>query len=186
MPGRGKIYLKLFWETLRISAFTFGGGYVIVSLMKKQFVDKLGWLTEKEMLDYTAIAQSSPGAIAVNASILVGYQVGGSLGAAAAIIGTVLPPLVLLTLISFVYRQFIAIQAVRFVMLGMQAGVAAVICDVVYSLSVAVWKESRGIAVLTAIAAFVLVALLSVNVMIIVVVCGVLGMLLYGRKEDAR
>ena len=92
MKRDSKLYGTLFLQTLKLSAFTFGGGYVIISLMKKQFVDKLGWMNEKEMLDYTAIAQSSPGAIAVNAAILVGYNLGGVLGALVAIVGTVLPP----------------------------------------------------------------------------------------------
>ena len=91
MKKNWKLYLALFWETFKISAFTFGGGYVIVSLMKKQFADKRGWIDEKEMLDFTAIAQSSPGSIAVNASILVGYKVGGAFGALVTILGTVLP-----------------------------------------------------------------------------------------------
>ena len=184
MPEKNlKFYLMLFWQTFKISAFTFGGGYVIVSLMKKQFVDKLGWLSEKEMLDFTAIAQSSPGAIAVNASILVGYKLGGALGAATAIIGTVLPPLILLTAISYIYTWFISVTAIRYVMLGMQAGVAAVICDVVWSLTLNIWKENRWISMITAILAFVLVAFLSVNVMIIVVVCLLWGVLMYGRED---
>ena len=66
--------LKLFWSTLYLSAFTFGGGYVIVSLMKKKFVDELGLIDEEEMLDLVAIAQSTPGAIAVNGAIVVGYK----------------------------------------------------------------------------------------------------------------
>ena len=178
-----KFYITLFLQTFKISAFTFGGGYVIVSLMKKQFVDKLGWISEKEMLDFTAIAQSSPGAIAVNASILVGYKVGGWLGAFIAILGTILPPLILLTAISFVYTWFITIDAIRYIMQGMQAGVAAVICDVVCGLGVSVWKESRGIALITAILSFILVAFLSVNVILIVVVCIVMGILIYGKER---
>lgn len=181
MKSKAKQYLLLFFYTMKISAFTFGGGYVIVSLMKKQFVDRLGWLTEEQMLDYTAIAQSSPGAIAVNAAILVGYQVGGAAGAGVAILGTILPPLVLLTALSYAYSTFIALKAVRFVLLGMQAGVAAVICDVVCSLLKAVWKENRWVAVAGAAAAFALVAFLPVNVMIIVAVYAVLGALFYGR-----
>ena len=184
MPKRPpQLFRTLFFSTLKISAFTFGGGYVIVSLMKKQFVDRLGWISEKEMLDFTAIAQSSPGAIAVNASILVGYKIAGAAGAAVAILGTVLPPLVLLSAISFIYNQFMAIAAIRYIMLGMQAGVAAVICDVVWSLGAAVWKENRWIALLTAVSAFVLVAFLSVNVMLIVLLCIVFGMIAYGRGD---
>ena len=70
-------YKKLFFSTFELSACTFGGGFVIIPLMRKKFVEELGWIEEDEMMDLTAIAQSSPGAIAVNASILVGYHVAG-------------------------------------------------------------------------------------------------------------
>lgn len=178
-----KFYITLFLQTFKISAFTFGGGYVIVSLMKKQFVDKLGWISEKEMLDFTAIAQSSPGAIAVNASILVGYKTGGWPGAIIAILGTILPPLVLLTAISYVYTWFITVDAIRYILQGMQAGVAAVICDVVCCLAASVWKESRGVALITAVLSFILVAFLSVNVILIVLVCIAAGIFIYGRER---
>ena len=85
-PKRGKLLWTLFHSMLAISAFTFGGGFVIVPLMKKRFVDKLKWLEEDEMLDMTAIAQASPGAIAVNASILVGRRLAGAAGIAAAVL----------------------------------------------------------------------------------------------------
>ena len=94
--------LKLFFSMLYISAFTFGGGFVIITFMKRKFVDELGWIDEQEMLDLTALAQSSPGAIAVNAAILVGWRVGGFLGMVTAVIGTVLPPITILSVISSV------------------------------------------------------------------------------------
>ena len=80
MESRNKMLLKLFLSTLYLSAFTFGGGYVIVSLMKKKFVDECGWIKEEEMLDLVAIAQSAPGAIAVNGAIVVGYKLAGVTG----------------------------------------------------------------------------------------------------------
>ncbi len=178
--------LLLFLHTMRISAFTFGGGYVIVSLMKKQFVDKLGWLNENEMLDFTAIAQSAPGPIAVNASVLVGFRVAGIAGAISAILGTVLPPLILLTAISYVYEAFIQIEAIRYLLLGMQAGVIAVICDVTCSLCRAVWRDGRWVAVLTAATALIAVAVFSVNVMLIVLACALFGILLYGRQAKKQ
>ena len=88
-----KILRTLFLSTLYLSTFTFGGGYVIVSLMKKDFVDARHWIDEEEMLDLVAIAQSAPGAIAVNGAIVVGYKLAGILGAFVAIFGTVIPPL---------------------------------------------------------------------------------------------
>ena len=86
---------KLFLSTLYISSFTFGGGFVIVTFMKKKFVDELHWIDEQEMLDMTALAQSSPGAIAVNAAILVGWQVEGLIGMIVAVLGTIIPPMVI-------------------------------------------------------------------------------------------
>ena len=92
--------LVLFLKTLYISAFTFGGGFVIVTFMKKCFVDELHWIDEQEMLDFTALAQSCPGAIAVNGAILVGWKVYGFAGMVVAVIGTILPPMAILAVLS--------------------------------------------------------------------------------------
>ena len=100
------IYTKMFASTFTLSMFTFGGGFVIVPLMKKKFVDELHWIDEEEMLDMVAIAQSSPGAIAVNGSIIIGYRLLGVPGALVNIVATVLPPLIILTIISYFYAAF--------------------------------------------------------------------------------
>ena len=104
----GKKLLQLFFNMLYISAFTFGGGFVIITLMKQKFADELGWIDEQEMLDLTALSQASPGAIAVNAAILVGWRTAGAAGITAAVAGTILPPLGLLSVISFFYASFIS------------------------------------------------------------------------------
>ena len=127
--------LKLFWSTLYLSAFTFGGGYVIVSLMKKKFVDELGWIDEEEMLDLVAIAQSTPGAIAVNGAIVVGYKLEGIIGVIAAIAGTIIPPFVIISVISFFYELFASNVYVQQVLTGMQAGVGALIINVVIDMT---------------------------------------------------
>ena len=106
MNEKAHRYLTLFLTTLEISAFTFGGGYVIIPLMRKTFVGKLKWIEDGEMLDLAAIAQSSPGPIAVNAAILVGYKSGGVPGALLSILGAVLPPLVIISVISAFYQAF--------------------------------------------------------------------------------
>ena len=113
-----KDYLTLFTSTFTLSAFTFGGGFVIIPLMRKKFVEQLHWIDEEEMMDLTAIAQSSPGAIAVNASILVGYRVAGVPGALVTVLGTVLPPLIILSIISFFYTAFRDNRIVALVMRG--------------------------------------------------------------------
>ena len=129
--SKGKVLWKLLLSTLYISAFTFGGGFVIITFMKRKFVDELHWIDEDEMLDLAALAQSSPGAIAVNAAILVGWRVAGFAGMLVAVVGTIVPPMLILTVISFFYQAFATNRYVSLVLKGMQAGVAAVILDVV-------------------------------------------------------
>lgn len=172
-----KLYWKLFTSTFYISAFTFGGGFVIVPLMKKKFVDDLKWIEEKEMLDLTAIAQSSPGAIAVNASILIGYRIAGIIGAMITILGTILPPLIIITAISYFYDFFKDNAVIAALLKGMQAGIAAVILDVVLSMGGKIVKEKSVISILLMIAAFVAVYFLKINVFFIIIGSGLIGFL---------
>ena len=172
-----RFYGKLFLYTFQLSAFTFGGGYVIVPLMKKRFVEKLNWIDEREMLDFIAIAQSSPGAMAVNASLLLGYHLSGLPGALVAMLGTVLPPLILLSVISVGYDAFIGNAIVKNVLRGMQAGVCAVIVDVVIGMASSVVRERRAVPIFLMAAAFCAVAWLKVNVILVILVCGLAGFL---------
>lgn len=169
------ILTKLFFTMLYISSFTFGGGFVIVTLMKKKFVDEMKLLDEQEMLDITSIAQSTPGAIAVNAAVIVGKKLGGSAGIAAAVLGTVLPPIVIISVISLFYNAFSENYYVSLILRGMQAGVAAVILDVVCSLSEKSFKNKKILDILLIITAFVLVFFFKVNVIIIILSAAVIG-----------
>ena len=165
---KAKKYLKLFTSCFYISAFTFGGGFVIIPLMRRKFVEDLKWLEESEMMDLTAIAQSSPGAIAVNAAILTGYKIGGIFGAAVAVFATILPPMLIITAISFFYDAFRENEIVSAVLKGMQAGVAAVICDVVLKMGGGVFKEKNALYIVLMAAAFVLTFFLDINAAYIV------------------
>lgn len=165
----------LFFGTLYISAFTFGGGFVIVTLMKKKFVDQLHWIDEQEMLDMTALAQSSPGAIAVNAAILVGWRVAGLAGMLVAALGSVLPPLITLSVISFFYTAFASNLYVALVLKGMQAGVAAVILDVVCDLGGKVLQTKSVLFIGLMVVAFAANFLWGVNVVLIIVAAAVIG-----------
>ena len=176
---------KVFFSTLYLSAFTFGGGYVIVTLMKKKFVDELHWIDEEEMLDLVAIAQSAPGAIAVNGAIVVGYLA----GALAAIIGTIIPPFVILSVIFYFYAAFSSNYIVKTVLDGMQAGVGAVIASVVYDMGsgIVAGKQKSSLAIMAA--AFLAVCIFNVNVVYVVIFCIVLGVvrtLIRKRKEKKR
>lgn len=178
-----KLYATLFLSTFQLSAFTFGGGYVIVPLMRKRFVEGLGWIDEQEMMDLIAIAQSSPGPIAVNASIIIGYRIAGVLGALCTILGTVLPPLIILSLISLAYTAFRDNAVVSLVMECMQAGVAAVICDVVITMAQGICKLKKLLPIAIMVLAFVAQAVFHVNVMIVLLVCGVVGAIRYGQAH---
>src|SRR5699024_7448237 len=108
MKGKEKAALlcKLFLSTLYISAVTFGGGFVIVTFMTRRFVGRYHCVDEGGMLDITALAQAAPGAIAVNAAILVGWKVAGFFGMVVSVLGTVLPPMVIFSVISLIYQKF--------------------------------------------------------------------------------
>ncbi|MCB2305111.1 chromate transporter [Clostridium estertheticum] len=175
MKKDAKFYLKLFTSTLYLSSFTFGGGFVIIPLMKKKFVDEYKWIEEKEMLDLAAIAQSAPGAIAVNAAIIVGYRLAGVLGAIITIIGTVLPPLIILSIISVAYTAFRDSLIVKYILRGMQAGVAAVIIDVVISMASSLFKEKKLLPIMIMIGAFIATFILNINVIIIILTSGIMG-----------
>lgn len=179
---KGK-YGKLFLTAFQLSACTFGGGFVIIPLLRKKFVEELGWIGEQEMMDLTAIAQSAPGAIAVNASILVGYHVAGVRGALLTVIGTVLPPLVIISVISFFYRQFRDNGVVNMAMAGMLAGVAAVIGDVVINMGKNIIQQKRLLPVLTLLGAFAAVRFFGVSIMTVILVCGLIGGLETRKRE---
>jgi len=138
-------------------------------------VEELGWIEEDEMMDLTAIAQSSPGAIAVNASILVGYHVAGFPGAILTVLGTVLPPLIMISIISMFYQAFRGNAVVNMAMAGMLCGVAAVICDVVINMAKPIFQKKRRLPVIVMLGSFAAVRFFSVNIIAIILVCGIIG-----------
>ena len=186
-PAASKAALlrQIFLSMLMISGFTFGGGFVIVSLMKKKFVDELRWIDEPEMLDLVALAQSSPGSIAVNAAILVGWRVCGTAGMAVAVLGTIIPPLVILSVISLIYEAFASNRYVALFLKGMQAGVAAVIIDVVAGLGSKVLREKSPLHIGMMAAAFIAVFFFKVNVIHVILAALALGVALaFIRKKE--
>lgn len=187
-----KDYSKL-WTLFRsmfvLSACTFGGGFVIVSLMKKKFVEELKWLEEDEMLDVTAITQSAPGPLPVNASVIIGYRMAGVAGSLTAILGTILPPMIIISIISVFYEQFRTNPYIATALQVMRAGVAAVIFDVVINLAANVWKTKRILYITMMIVAFSATYLLDVSAMIVILTCLGIGLIdlvltLGNRKKE--
>ena len=159
---------------------------MIVPLMRKRFVEELGWIEEQEMLDMTAIAQSSPGAIAVNAAILVGYHVAGISGALLTVLGTVIPPMIIISVISMFYQAFRDNPVVNLVMAGMLCGVAAVIFDVVIDMTKTIFEKKKILPVLVLIGAFIAVRFFSVNILLVILVCRIIRILETWQREKTN
>ena len=174
-----KLLWKLFLSTLYLSAFTFGGGYVIVTLMKSKFVDEYKWITEKEMLNITAIAQSAPGAIAVNAAVVVGFRLAGFIGVLVAVLGTIIPPFIIISLISLFYEVFRQNQMITLLLGGMEAGVAAVVVAVSVEMAFGVIKEKDTILTIMMVAAFIANAVFNISVIIIILISVLMGIALH-------
>ncbi|MBQ1237891.1 MAG: chromate transporter [Oscillospiraceae bacterium] len=186
--GKTRLLWQLFLSCFYISAFTFGGGFVIITFMKRKFVDEKGWINEQEMLDLTALAQSAPGAIAVNAAVLVGWRIGGFLGMLTAVVGTILPPLLIISVVSLFYAAFAANRYVALVLDGMQAGVAAVILDVVCNLGKNVVKSRSVVKIGLMAAAFTATFFLKINVIYIILAAAAVGIVTetLRHKKEAK
>jgi len=181
-----RFYWKIFKTTFTLSVFTFGGGYVIVSFMRDVFVEKYKWLDEEEMLNLVALAQSAPGAVAINTSVLVGYRLAGVPGAVVSVLGTALPPLIILSVISLFYIQFKSNPHVNAFMLGTGAGVAAVICNVVAKMVKSLLKERANYKVYIFLFALLGNLLLGIDVRLIILICGLIGLFIAYKKKQSE
>ena len=180
--------LKTLWQVFatffRIGAFTFGGGYAMIPLIQNEAVERRGWVTDEDILDIIAIAESTPGPIAINSATFVGYRAAGVLGSVCATLGVVLPSFVVILLISFVLKQFQDIKAVQYAFAGIRAGVLALLCKSLWTM----YKKSpKGWAAYIVMAgAFVLTAIFDINVIFVIIGCAVFGLItasLMKKKE---
>ncbi len=171
-------YWKLFTSTFIISAFTIGGGFVIISLLKAKFVDEYKWLEDKEALNLVAIAQSAPGVMAVNASIIMGYKLAGLAGSLTAILATVLPPLITLSIVGYFYDVFASNQYVQLLLKGMQCGATAIIINVAIDLLKKELKKKLAIPLLIIVGTFVANYFFDINLMYAILVDAMIGFML--------
>ena len=126
--------LTLFLTFFKIGAFTFGGGYAMLPLIQREIVEKRKWITNDDILEVVAIAESTPGPIAVNSATFVGYRTGGFSGALLATLGVVLPSFAVILAISFVLREFESLKAVQYAFSGIRAGVLALVLKALWSM----------------------------------------------------
>lgn len=170
-------YWDLFHSTFIISAVTVGGGFVIIPLLRGKYVDDFGWLTEKETLDLVAIAQSMPGVVAVNSAIILGYRMAGLMGSLVAATATVLPPLLILSIISVFYEFFIQNYYIKLVLRGMQCGATALIVNVGIDLFLKQCKRKLILPIFIVLATFIANVVFEINIMYLILTDGLIGLL---------
>ncbi len=165
---------SLFAAFFKIGAFTFGGGYAMIPLIQREAVEKQSWITDDDILEIIAIAESTPGPVAINSATFVGYRTCGFWGAVAATFGVVLPSFAVILAISYVLDAFQELQVIRYAFNGIRAGVLALLFKALWTM----YKKSpKGWAAYTVMAvAFVLTAFLKVNIFLVIVVCGIFGL----------
>lgn len=176
---------SLFETFFKIGAFTFGGGYAMIPLIQREVVEKRRWMEQGDILDIVAIAESTPGPIAINTATFVGYRVGGFAGAGCATLGVVLPSFVIIFALSFVLRQFQALKAVQYAFWGIRAGVLALLVKALLSM----YRQcpKGGFAWMVMALAFLLAAFSGIGVIYVLIGCAAAGLVrLYWNKQHLK
>ena len=177
-----KMLLTLFLTFFKIGLFTFGGGYAMIALFEREFVENKKWLTNDEFLDVVAIAESTPGPIAVNSATYVGYKMGGVLGSIFATLGVVLPSFIIIFAISFIFDAFLSFTFVQYAFRGIQAGVCFIILSAGFKMLKGLKKTPINIIVLIltilALVGFSLFAI-SFSSIFLILIGGVIGLVVY-------
>ena len=165
--------ISLFLTFMKIGLFTFGGGYAMIPLIHRETVDNKKWISDEDILEIVAIAESTPGPIAINAATFIGYRVGGFWGAFAATTGVALPSFAIITAISFILAEFQSIRWIQYAFNGIRAGVLALIVKALWSM----YRQSpKGMfAYIIMLGAFAVTAFLPVNVIFVILICAAAG-----------
>ncbi len=179
---------ELFIIFFKIGLFTFGGGYAMIPLIQKETVDNKKWIEERDILDIIAIAESTPGPIAINAATFIGYRVCGFLGALCATLGVVMPSFFIILLISFALEAFAGNEVIQYAFSGIRSGVLALIIKALYSMYKQ-FKKTKTSAISYIIIAFAFLAtvLLKLNAIIVIIICAITGLissLIVSRREN--
>lgn len=183
MKSKWKTLWRVFATFFKIGAFTFGGGYAMIPLIQKEAVEKNNWVTDEDILEIIAIAESTPGPIAINSATFVGYRTCGVLGSVCATLGVVLPSFVLIYAISFVLRQFQELKAVQYAFQGIRAGVMALLCKALWGMYKKNQKNWASYMVMAG--SFILTGIFDISVLPVLVGCAVFG-LVTAKMMDRR
>jgi chromate transporter len=181
---RARELLKMFWGFFRIGAFTIGGGYAMLPLMEREFVEKQKWVNPEEMVDIIALVQSLPGVIAVNTSVFIGYKLGGLIGAVVALAGVILPSILIILIIAVLLLNIQGSPVAQRAFAGVRAGVAALIAIAAARLSKRAIRDTWGIVL--AVAAFIAIVFFDVHAIYAILAGAFLGYILYGVLRVQR
>jgi len=178
-----KRLISLFLTFLKIGAFTFGGGYAMIPLIQKEISEKRKWISDNDILEVVAIAESTPGPIAINSATFVGYKVCGFFGALLSTVGVVLPSFLIILVIATVLREFQDYKVVRYAFFGIRAGVLALIIKALISM----YKQCKKnvVSYILMALAFTAVAVFDINVLIVILSCALTG-LIYSVIAERR
>ena len=174
MKDKIKKLFGIFYTFLKIGAFTFGGGYAMIPLIQKETVEKNKWVSDDDILEVIAIAESTPGPISVNAATFIGYKVGGFFGALFATLGLILPAFIIMFLLSFVLRKIKDNKYVMYAFFGIRAGVLALIINALIKMYKQVNKNV--ISYIIMIAALILTTFFDMNAILVIILCGLVGL----------
>lgn len=174
-------YCRLFYSFLKIGGFTVGGGYAMVPLMEREFVERRGWLTGEEFLDYMSLSQAMPGVFAVNMATLVGYKLCGAKGSVVAIVGNIFLPVVFIVLLAMFFRAFRGNPYVNSIFLGLRPAVVALIAAPVFNMARRLKLSWRTMWI--PILAALLIWLFGVSP-VIVILAAAIGGFVWGKLSD--
>ena len=178
-----KFFWQLFKSTFIVSMFTVGGGYVIIPLLKAKYVDEYHWISDEETLNMVAIAQSTPGVMAVNTAIMLGYRMAGVAGALTGMFATVLPPLIIITIVATFYDLVASNEYVQLVLKGMQCGATALLLNVAIDLLKKQFAKRFLLPIVIIIATVAANLFFNVNIMLLVAIDGIIGFFLLRDKK---
>ena len=175
MDKKSKI-LSLFLVFLKIGAFTFGGGYAMIPIIQREIAEKKKWMKDDDILDIIAISESTPGPIAINAATFVGHKICGFWGAFFSTFAVVLPSFVIISVLSFLLKEFESVRLVRYAFFGVRAGVLALILKALWIMYKKCPKNICSYLVMAI--SFFLAAVADINLIFIIIICAVTGLLL--------
>ena len=182
--NKRSFYLELFITFLKIGAFTFGGGYAMIPLIRKEAVEKRDWISEEEMLDIVAVAESTPGPIAINSATFVGSKVAGVMGAVSATIGVALPSFFIILLLASVMEKLQKYHLFQTAFIGVRAGILALILQALITMKKQCPKDTFSYCLI--LMCFLLVGILKVNTIVVIILCGFLGVVVNNLWSKGR